>query len=939
MIKYRFLILSSILLIVNTFLHCQSLVLKAPIDSDPNVKIGVLDNGLTYYICNNHKPANRLFMYLVVKAGSINEDNDQLGLAHFVEHMAFNGTAHFKKNELVNTLEKMGVKFGAEVNAQTGYNETVYNLEIPSDKPELVEKGFLILEDWAHNLSFNEKEIDKEREVINEERRIRSTGNDMVYRKYMSVLLAHSLYLERTPIGSMNIINHCKPEALKQYYNDWYRPDVMAVIIVGDIDSKIAEQKINEHFVLLKNPANERKIKDYIIPDNKEPLIFIIQDQSITSSSIRIYYKHNYEKQSTIQDYRKYLLSNLYIQMLNRRYLEIAQKTDAPFTVAYASNGKFFSNNKEAFSLFANVNGNQIEKSYQTLILENQRIKQYGFTQTELDRQKKNIQKIYATLLKELGKTESESLVKQYLDNFLRGKPVPGIVNESKYINYFLPEIKLEEVNKCFDELITQNNMCFVITAPQNSKIEVPGTALVKDFMKFLYLENLDPYKDIISDKPLLSDKIIGSHIVSRNDNDKFGYSELSFSNGMKVVLKPTDFQNDQILFSAFRLGGVSLFPDTSVLTAKFAPQIVANSGVGKFNQTELEKILSGKLVHLTPFIDDLEEGFNGSSTPEDFETLLQLTYLFFTEPRKDTAAFNSMSSKFNNQIKASKSNSYILFNDTLNKIISQNSPRTITIKTLKRFSKTNLDQVFSIYKERFSDAGGFTFFIVGNFKTDEIIPLIEAYIGALPGTNQIAAFKDIEPKFPDGIKSLILFKGNTNAGLVSIKMKDNFEFSDKNKLCYKIMTDVLGIKLREQMRDNKKEIYTIQVDGDVKTIPKPEYSFSLYWVCAPQNVKRLSKVVFKEIKKMHKQGTDQITLDKVKENLCNERENDISKNEFWMAELKKLYSDNTQLHSLDEYEKIVNDITINDVKNMSLNCLNLNHYVHLILIPDYMKY
>ena len=343
-----------------------------PLLSDPNIKMGKLDNGLTYYIRSNHKPENRVFMYLVIKAGSINEDNDQQGLAHFVEHMAFNGTLHFKKNQLVDALEKMGVKYGAELNAQTSYNETVYNLEIPSDNSNLIDKGFLILENWAHNISFDDKEIEREKSVIKEEYRLRG-GTDL------PVLLKDSRYAERTPIGKMNIINNCNHDALRQFYYDWYRPDLMAIIIVGDIDINSAERKIKEHFTQLKNPDKERKVKEYEIPDNKEPNISLRVSREETKYSLQIYYKHNKENQTTVGDYKTFILQNLYIRMLNRRLLEISQKSDAPYIYACASYRNFFSNNKEAFELIADAKENKMKQCIETILLEIERVKTLWF--------------------------------------------------------------------------------------------------------------------------------------------------------------------------------------------------------------------------------------------------------------------------------------------------------------------------------------------------------------------------------------------------------------------------------------------------------------------------------------------------------------------------------------------------------------------------------
>ncbi len=913
----------------------QNIDFKSPLDIDPNVKIGKLENGLTYYIRKNHKPESRVYMYLAVNAGSVYENDDQQGLAHFTEHMAFNGTLHFKKNELVDALEKMGVKFGADLNAHTSFNETVYKLQIPTDKTGLVDKGCLILEDWAHSLSFEDAEIDKERGVVREEWRLGLGAQDRIRNKTFPILLKDSKYANRLPIGKIDIINNCEHKTLKQFYYDWYRPDLMAVVIVGDIDVNQAEKDIKEHFANLKNPVNERKVVDFDIPNNKEPLIAIANDKEATGSSVGIYFKHNKIKKTTIGDYRSDLVHELFTTMLNKRFQEIAQKASSPFLYAYSGYGDFLAKTRDAYQLGAGAKENMIDKTLQSLLAENQRVLKFGFTQTELDRAKDDMQRGYEEMEKESDKTESVSFVREYTSNFLTGEPIPGIKNELKYLLASFPTIKLEEFSQLAKEMITDDNICVTISAPDKEGVKVPTEAEVLAILKASKNVEVTAYVDKVSTSPLLENKPAGSKVVATKVNKEFGYTELTFGNGVKAVLMPTDYKNDEILISANSPGGTSLYPDKDIFSATLAAKIIDMSGIGKFDNTELEKKLSGKIVSISPYISTIKEGFRGSVAPKDFETLLQLTYLYFTDPRKDTASFNGFISKLKNQVIHARSNPQAVYYDTLNKIITQNDPRNVSLMDPKQVNRINLDEAYKIYKDRFADASDFTFFIVGSFKVDEITPMLVTYLGGLPNKSRKETWKDVEPHFPNGVVKITINKGIDPKSTVSIIMKDNFEWSYKNLVDFQVMMDVLNIELREKMREDESEIYGLQASSDQSLYPHALYTVTFRWGCDPKNVENLSNIAITYIKKMQANGPDKINLDKVKETLCRERETNMKKNQFWLGKLDNLYFNNLQLNSLEEYKKLVNAITSKEIQDFSNKYLTPNHYVQVVLKPE----
>ena len=936
--KFRIYYLLIFVLFLNVCLIGQTVNFKAPLDIDPNVKIGKFDNGLTYYIRNNHKPEKRVYMYLTVNAGSVYENEDQQGLAHLTEHMAFNGTKHFKKNELVDALEKMGVKFGAELNAHTSFNETVYNLQIPSDKTDLIDKGFLILEDWAHNLAFEDKEIDKERGVVREEWRLGLGADDRMSKKYFPVLLKGSRYADRMPIGKIDIIMNCKHETLKQFYYDWYRPDLMAVVVVGDIDVNVAEQKIKEHFAQIKNPAIERKVVDYDIPDNKEPLIAITTDKEATGSSVSIFYKHNKIKQKTIGDYRDFLVRNLFSEMLNKRFQEIADKSDCPFIYGYAGYGDFLAKTKDTYMLSAGPKDNMIDKSLQVLLQEDQKVLKFGFTQTELDRTKNDMQSMYEQMEKEIDKTESSSFIREYTSNFLTGESMPGMKNEHKYLQASFPTITLDEVNKLAKEFITDDNICVTVTAPEKEGVKVPTETDILNIIKASKTTDVTAYIDKVSSSPLLEEKPAGTKVVSSKEFKEFGYTELTFGNGVKAILKPTDFKNDEILFSAYSPGGTSLYSDNQIMSAMFTSTVMDQSGIGKFDNTELEKKLSGKIVGLSPYISNIKEGFKGNAAPKDFETILQLTYLYFKAPRKDTVAFNAFMSKIKTQLKFLGSSPQMVFRDTLAKIVSQNNPRVITIPSPKQLASVSLDEIYNIYKDRFADASDFTFFIVGNFKIEEITPLLETYLGGLPSTNRKETWKNVNPKFPEKTKDVTVCKGQDPKSSVAIMMEGKFDWNLKNIIDFQIMMDIANIKLREKMREDKSGIYGLQANASQEQYPEAKYTVNFMWGCAPKNVKMLSKIVFKEIKSLQKDGPAQTDLDKVKENLKRERETNIKKNEYWLARLENHYFNGLDLLSLDDYKMLVDAVTLKEVQDVAVKYLTPDHYVRVVLKPEEKK-
>jgi zinc protease len=935
----RFSLLSAIIFMASAiFSQTTTIDLTTPLPIDPGVKIGKLDNGLVYYIRYNKKPEKRVEVRLAVNAGSILENDDQQGLAHFMEHMNFNGTKNFPHNELIDFLQKTGVRFGADINAYTSFDETVYMLQLPTDDTILVEKGFQVMEDWAHNNLLDDKEIDKERGIIVEEWRLGLGAQDRMRKKFFPVIFKNSRYADRLPIGKVEVIENFRHQALKDFYRDWYRPDLQAVIVVGDIDPVKVEAQIKAHFSGIKNPENQRERVSYDIPDNNDPLIAITTDKEATNNIVFLLYKHPLVIEKTLGDFRDDVLAELYTGMLNNRFNEIAQKPESPYVGAGAGYGRFLARTKDAYFVNAMSKENQIDKSLEILLAENERVKRFGFTQTELDRQKEDLLSQYEKASKEFDKTESMQFTNEYVGNFLSGDPIPGAQKKFKYVTKLLPGIQLEEINSLARKWVTDNNMGLVVMAPDKEGVKVPTEEQILEIIKKSKTIDLKPYVDNFKEEPLVKPDLLKGKITGKKENAELGYTELRLSNGVTVVLKPTTFKNDEILISAYSPGGNSLVPDNEFMSANYASQVIDMSGAGNFDNIELQKKLKGKNLQISPYIDDVKEGFRGNSTPKDFETMMQLVYLYFEGPRKDTTAFKAFMSQMENQMKFMKSSPVMSFYDTLYKSAFPGYKRLVIFPTPAQLKEVNLDQIYSIYKDRFADASDFRFFLVGNFNIDTISPIIEKYFGSLPALNRNETWKDTSPKFADGINNITFNKGTDPQSMVGIVMSEDFKWDDKTILHFRMLNEIFSIKLVEVIREKLSGVYSPQVMIDWDQYPKPTFRLMVMFGCSPDNTDKLTKAVFGEIKKILKKGPTDVDLKKAQEALIRKRETDMEKNEFWLAKLESIYYNHDSEATVTNYNERVNAVTIADLKKTADDYLKPDHYVRVVLMPEQKK-
>ena len=904
---------------------------------DPDVRIGTLDNGIRYYIRKNQKPENRAELRLAVRAGAMQEDEDQLGLAHFVEHMAFNGSQHFKKNELIDYLETIGTKFGPDLNAYTSFDETVYMLQARTDSAELLQKGLLILEDWASGIAFEHEEIDKERGVVISEWRTSLSPDQRIFNKTLPIMYQGSRYAKRLPIGDPEIIKNADYETVKRFYKDWYRPDLMAVIVVGDVDVNEMEMAIKERFSNLKPIDKPRERKNYDVPQHKETLIAIVSDPEAAFTRVQLTYKHPHLPINDFETFRKSLVHSLYNRMLSSRLEELSKQADPPFTFAYSGYGRDLGD-IDTYEGYAFVAEGGALRGLETLLVENERVRRHGFTQTELDRQKTELLKRMESAVKEKDKTNSRRFASAYVYNFLKDNPIPSVEQREKLYKILLPTIKLIEVNQLAKKWITNENRVVVVTGPEKEAVPLPLEEEIQMTLDTIKQLDIQPYVDSFNDAPLLDKKFKAAKIVKEKQHSTIGATELIFANGVRVVLKPTDFQNDEILMEAYSRGGTSLYGDDIYQSASAATSIVQESGIGHFNAIQLDKKLAGKKVRVSPFIGELFEGMNGSCSPEDLETMLKMTYLYFTAPRKDKTAVQSYIAKQKSVFKNLMSNPQYYFYDQTSKIKYNNHPRR-SWPTEAQLESIHLEDAYKVYTDRFADASDFTFIFVGNFEVEAMKNTLATYLGNLPSSQRKEGFKDLDIDIVNGKIDKQFKRGEAPKALVEMTWHgDNFDWSRDNLLQFQSMISLLRIKMRESMREDKGGVYGVRLSGSPSKYPNPSYSITVSFNSEPNKAEELIQTALKDIATAQKIGGEAKDLLKVKETFLQSRKKSMKENRWWMSNLLHNYRNETEdfeAFQLDNFEKMVNEVTDKDIKKAANKYFNNKNFIKIVMLPE----
>ncbi len=910
--------------------------LTSKLTIDPNVKIGKLSNGLTYYIRKNVKPEKKVQLRLAINAGSILEDADQQGLAHMMEHMNFNGSTHFPKNELVSYLQSIGVQFGADLNAYTGFDETVYILPIPTDDSLKVDKGFTILEDWAGNATLSVEEIDKERGVVLEESRLGKGANERMRNKYFPLLLNGSKYSERLPIGKDSILKNFKAESLIRFYKTWYRPNLMAVIVVGDIDPAYAEKEIIKHFSHFKNPANAKpRPKEIAIAERKVAASMVLTDKEQPRNILQVF---NYvEKDKTIStwnDYRESIIENLFNTIISQRFSEMTQQPNPPFIFGTATFGGFIRGYR-SFMNIALLNDRPVKDAIDALITGTESVKKYGVLPTELERAKSSLLNQIESAYKDKDKTESAELVGVYLNNFLTNSPAIGISDKTNFIKQILPTISLTEVNALTKRMETTQGKFSLLMASDKSKNPLPTDKELNALIDAAHLIPVKAYEEKAVAKTLLDKAPIAGKVVNETLNKALGTINWELNNGITISIKQTDFSNDEIKMDAWRWGGITKYPVEDKMNVTIATTAIQVMGIRDLSPTDLRKFLSGKTVSATPYLNPNDEGIEGSSSVKDFETFLQLVHLYFTQPRLDSSLFKGFISSQKSSIENMKANPNFYFADTLNKIQYKDHPWAPNFPSAADYDNINLARAFAIYKEIYGNAYGMHFTFVGNIDPIKAKPLIESYLGSLPGTAKEIKFNDVGLRPVKGLVEAYVNKGAAKQSRVTIIFSGESKYSLDESLKLDALTEVLNIKIIETLREQMSGIYGGGMRGSLINRPYNNYNITIGFPCGPENVDKLTTALFKILNDAIEKGIEQKDLDKVKETLKKQNQDRLTRNEFWLDALSKAFIEKDDPTWHLEYTQKVDALTTNELQQLAKKYFDMKNYIKAVLNPE----
>ena len=911
----------------------QLLVKGDVLPIDKQVIIGKLPNGLTYYIRQNVEPKNKAELYLVNKVGSVLETDDQQGLAHFTEHMAFNGTRDFPKNQMVDYLQKSGVKFGADLNAYTSFNETVYQLPIPTDTAAIFNNGFKILANWAGYVSFDPTEIDKERGVVLEEERLRGkNAQERLQQQVLPVLLNNSRYALRLPIGKEAILKNFKPETIKSFYHDWYRPDLQAVIAVGDFDPKQVEALIKQNFSGLQNPAAEKPRVKYTVPATPGTAVKIATDKEFPYTLAQIVVKHPGTTIKNTNDYMQSVRVQLFNQMLNARLGELLQKPNPPFLFGRSSYGGFLGE-QDAFTSIAVAKPGELEGAIKAVVAETERARKFGFTLTELERAKQDALVQMGNAYKERDKTRSVNFVREYQQHFLEGEAIPGIDYEYNFYVNNIGKITLAEMNALAGKFIGDQNRVVIVEGPEKDKAALPSESTLLQWISSAG-QNVTAYVDNVSSDPLLSKLPEGTKVTSAVADSAIGTTTLTLGNGLKVVLKPTEYKNDQILINGYAFGGSSLASDDDFTSANLASSIISSSGVAQFNQGMLDKKLAGKNVSINPYISEFAQGITGRTSPADFETALQLIYLYFTQPRKDNDIWQSTISQTKSVLANRGLDPPSVFQDTISAVLSNYNFRGMVTKP-ERLNTASLDKAYDFYKSRFADASNFTFTLVGNFDIETVKPYLEHYLGGLPSTNGKETYKNLKIQPPAGEITKIVNKGVAEKSSVQLVFSGDYEYNEANNIQMDALEEVLNIKLIERLREQESGVYAPGVRAGYHKIPSGRYTITVYFGCAPENVDKMIASTLDEIAKLKLNGAQPTDIQKFVAEEARTTREQMKENIFWAGYLASSLQNDQNPDEILKHVGNLEQITVQSTRESANKYLSGKNLIKLILMPE----
>ncbi|TCD28521.1 insulinase family protein [Pedobacter psychrodurus] len=907
---------------------------EKPLPLDPNVRTGTLPNGFTYFIRHNETPKNRAVLNLVVKAGSILEEDDQRGLAHFMEHMSFNGTKNFPKNELVNYLQKNGVRFGADINAYTGFDETVYQLPIPADE-EILNNGIRILRDWADAATLDIGAINKERGVILEEKRLQTGVENRMQGRYSPSLFNHSRYAFREPIGTDSILRSFPREALERFYKDWYRPDLQAVVLVGDFDVDKIEKLVKNSFNGLKNPLLKKQRIQYHVGLTGKNQFLALTDPEMSSTVAQIIIKHKAEALSTASQYKNAIVRRLFNGMLAKRFRDLSRGGNQDFLQAGASIGKLLAD-VDNFSFSVVARPGQLDKGVSAAWKEVSYLKRSGFKQQELDMEKEIYSNAMENAIKEKNNISSDSYAKEYIAYFLNHDLAPGIETEYAFVKKFLAEINLKDLNQLIVDYIRNDNTDIIILAPENTVL--PNQEKFRSWMdlkpdKSSVSENIAPFtpKDLLGKDP-----VAGKSISSTVDQES-GTTTIILSNGIRVILKPTGFKKDEILFSGFSAGGTSLYPEKDYQSAKHAAAVVSSSGAGNYGIMEMDSFMANRQMAVRPFISELSQGISGGSTKGNIEQALRLAYAYITEPRVDTMVFKNLIDKGRLSIEGRSKAAEAVFQDSINTILGGQSFRR-TAPSLAKLNQISMQRCLEIFRERFSNNAGMVFTFVGSFEIDSIKPLIEKYIGSLPVTSNKNRFRDNGIKLSENAVKLTLRKGMEQKAKVELVFSGNFDYTPENRIKMDAIRGILQIRMIERLREQESGVYSPSVNLSLDKNPTSTFKLSIVFDCDPKQYAKLIASALDEVRKLKDQGPEEVNVQKYIAESIRSRETSVSSNQWWLGYIAGQLEDSESLSQYSTYGDGLKKLTVKSIKEAAAAYLDENRLIEAVLLPEERK-
>jgi zinc protease len=911
--------------------------LARPLPFDPSVRMGKLDNGLTYYIRQNAEPEERAELWLAVNAGSVMEDDDQKGLAHFVEHMLFNGTRNFEGRALVDYFERIGMEFGPDVNAYTSWDETVYTLQVPTDDPEILATGLQILEEWAAHATISPEEVDAERGVIVEEWRLRDlNAQGRTSDELVKTLLANSRYAKRLPIGDMEIVQNAPAETLKRFYSNWYRPENQAVIAVGDFDDLDAvEAMIIERFSTLPQAETPLERPAFPVEDYGATNYRVVVDPEFPSTVIYVVYKQDVERPTTVSDFRKGLVGALTSEMLNLRLDDLTRQADAPFLFAVTGDTNLVRPTDVSFAI-AQAEEGGAAAALEAVMTEIERVRQHGFAPVELEQAAADMLRNFKSAYDERNNIENAAHADAYLSHFLQG--ITPLSEEDNYTlaQELLSGITLDEVNRQALKMFPQGNRAVIVIAPKKEGVAPPNEDQLAEVMARAESAKIEPYAAVEVADALMQSIPEPAGSSAETTFPELGLTVITLTNGVRVYMKPTDFKDDEVLLTLHSPGGSSLVEDGDFLEADLATNLVTQSGVGDFSQTELQRALAGKSVSVNPFIDDVSEGVSASGSPQDLETLLQLLHLYLTDPASDPDAFVALRRQISDFLKNRSLTPESALEDAYLAIFCGDNIRCNYVENLQDIDEFDLERAIELYRDRFADLSDATVLIVGSFDPAQATTLAQSYIGSLPGGSRQETWIDRSPELPQGVISETVNRGKEARSVVQIVFSGPFTPTVENRVAARLVESVLDIQVREDLREARGGIYGAGVSVSIDNLPRPTYSFEIQFTAEPTRVAELVEAVYMQIADLRTNGPSADNFAKAHEQARRNHEENLKDNGAWMSWLGRyLLDQEDEVSAVLRIDDAIASATPAEVQAMAQQLFPTDRHVTLILHPE----